>query len=78
MNMNKMNKLIVITAFVWLWGLAACSDSYPTPQPILAKEVCLESAIEASTTRGVIGAGYEEGLEVSFARQDESMVSTGT
>lgn len=78
MNMNKMNKLIVITTFVWLWGLAACSDSYPTPQPILAKEVYLEGAIEASTTRGVIGAGYEEVLEVSFARQDESTVSTGT
>ena len=73
-----MNKLIVIPIFVCLSGLTACSDSDPTPQPILAKEVTLEGTIGASTTRGVIGSGYAKDLTVRFARQDETAVSTGT
>ena len=77
MNINKMNKLIVITTFVCLRGLTACSDSNPTPPPVPETAICLEGAIGAST-RGIIGSGYEQELKVSFARQDESAVSTDT
>ncbi|RHU21580.1 hypothetical protein DXD68_03075 [Parabacteroides sp. TM07-1AC] len=72
-----MNKLIVITTFVCLRGLTACSDSNPTPPPVPETAICLEGAIGAST-RGIIGSGYEQELKVSFARQDESAVSTDT
>ncbi|WP_224265012.1 hypothetical protein [Parabacteroides goldsteinii] len=74
-----MNNFIV-AAFISiaiLWGLAACSDSDPTPPPVPETVVCLEGSIGAST-RGVIGSGYEQDLKVNFARQDESAVSTGT
>lgn len=77
MNINKMNKLIVITTFVCLRSLTACSDSNPTPPPVPETAICLEGAIGAST-RGIIGSGYEQELKVSFARQDESAVSTDT
>lgn len=77
MNINKMNKLIVITTFVCLRGLTACSDSNPTPPPVPETAICLEGAIGASM-RGIIGSGYEQELKVSFARQDESAVSTDT
>ena len=72
-----MNNFIV-TAFISiaiLPGLAACSDSNPTPEPVPETAVCLEGAIGQST-RGVIGSGYEKDLEVCFARQDETIVST--
>jgi len=71
-----MNNFIV-TAFISiaiLPGLAACSDSNPTPEPVPETAVCLEGAIGQST-RGVIGSGYEKDLEVCFARQDETTVS---
>ena len=74
-----MNNFIV-AAFISiaiLWGLAACSDSDPTPPSVPETAVCLEGAIGAST-RGVIGSGYEQDLKVNFARQDESVVLTGT
>ena len=72
-----MNNFIV-TAFISiaiLPGLTACSDSNPTPEPVPETAVCLEGAIGQST-RGVIGSGYEKDLEVCFARQDETVVST--
>lgn len=74
-----MDNFIVATfiSIAILPGLAACSDSNPTPPPVPETAVYLEGAIGAST-RGVIGSGYEQDLEVSFARQDESAVSTGT
>ena len=70
-----MNNFIV-AAFISiaiLPGLAACSDSNPTPEPVPETAVCLEGAIGQST-RGVIGSGYEKDLEVCFARQDETTV----
>ena len=72
-----MNNFIV-TAFISiaiLPGLAACSDSNPTPEPVPEAAVCLEGAIGQST-RGVIGSGYEKDLEVCFARQEETTVPT--
>ncbi|MBC8620328.1 fimbrillin family protein [Parabacteroides faecis] len=72
-----MNNFIV-TAFISiaiLPGLAACSDSNPTPEPVPETAVCLEGAIGQST-RGVIGSGYEKDLEVCFARQEETTVPT--
>ena len=74
-----MNNFIV-AAFIFvtiLWDLTACSDSNPTPPPVPETVICLEGAIGAST-RGIIGSGYEQELKVSFARQDESALSTGT
>lgn len=74
--MNNL-KVIVLASVAILPGLAACSDSDPAPEPVPETAVCLEGAIGAST-RGIIGSGYEQDLKVSFARQDESAVSTGT
>ena len=70
-----MNNFIVIAfiSIAILPGLAACSDSNPTPEPVPETAVCLEGAIGQST-RGVIGSGYEQDLEVCFARQDETVV----
>lgn len=70
-----MNNFIVIAfiSIAILPGLAACSDSNPTPEPVPETAVCLEGAIGQST-RGVIGSGYENDLEVCFARQDETVV----
>ena len=72
-----MNNFIVIAfiSIAILPGLAACSDSNPTPEPVPETAVCLEGAIGQST-RGVIGSGYEKDLEVCFARQDETIVPT--
>ncbi|GGJ88535.1 fimbrillin family protein [Parabacteroides faecis] len=72
-----MNNFIAIISIsiVILPGLAACSDSNPTPEPVPETAVCLEGAIGQST-RGAIGSGYEKDLEVYFARQDETAVST--
>lgn len=74
--MNNL-KVIVLASVAILPGLAACSDSDPAPELLPETAVCLEGAIGAST-RGIIGSGYEQDLKVSFARQDESAVSTGT
>lgn len=71
--MNNFIAIISISIAI-LPGLAACSDSNPTPEPVPETAVCLEGAIGQST-RGVIGSGYEKDLEVCFARQDETTVS---
>ena len=70
--MNNFIAIISISIAI-LPGLAACSDSNPTPEPVPETAVCLEGAIGQST-RGVIGSGYEQDLEVCFARQDETVV----
>ena len=72
--MNNFIAIISISIAI-LPGLAACSDSNPTPEPVPETAVCLEGAIGQST-RGVIGSGYEQDLEVCFARQDETVVTT--
>ena len=72
-----MNNFIVTISIsiAILPGVTACSDSNPTPEPVPETAVCLEGAIGQST-RGVIGSGYEKDLEVYFARQDETVVTT--
>ena len=72
--MNNFIAIISISIAI-LPGLAACSDSNPTPEPVPETAVCLEGAIGQST-RGVIGSGYEKDLEVCFARQEETTVPT--
>lgn len=72
--MNNFIAIISISIAI-LPGFAACSDSNPTPEPVPETAVCLEGAIGQST-RGVIGSGYEQDLEVCFARQDETVVTT--
>ena len=67
--------IIILASIVVLSGLTACSDGHPTPEPIPESVVHLEGAIGQST-RGVIAAGYEEELEVCFARQDETAFSS--
>ena len=72
-----MKNRIVIATFVFLSGLAACSDdggdNGSVLSPASGAAVRLEGAIGLST-RAVIGSGYNEDLQVCFARRDETGV----
>lgn len=76
-----MKNRIVIATFVFLSGLAACSDdggdNGSVLSPASGAAVRLEGAIGLST-RAVIGSGYNEDLQVCFARRDETGVSPNT
>lgn len=69
----------MIAGIAFLPWLIACSDgSGHDPLPVAETTVRLEGAIGLSATRAVIDSGYEKDLDVCFARQDETVVSSGS
>lgn len=72
-----MKNTIIIAILVGLSGITACSDGDNDRLYPVGATVNLTGAIGLSS-RGVIGSGYESDLNVCFARQDETGVSSGS
>lgn len=74
-----MKRILILATVAFFAGATSCTDGGEAvlPPPVPETTVRLEGAI-GSSTRAVIGSGYEKDLEVSFARSDETAVSAET
>lgn len=71
-----MKRILILATVAFFAGAISCTDGgehggLPVPETT----VRLAGAI-GSATRAVIGSGYEKDLEVGFARQDETVLSS--
>lgn len=71
--MKAIKKLLIAAGVLLL--PAGCSEG-DAPQPAVVHNVRLDSSIGTSS-RAVIGSGYEKDLDIRFARSDESGRSSG-